>query len=52
MKIQHTFSNGEKLRYIVAEYGQVITEGRDGITIAEAESLPKLVKQKEFDLKK
>jgi Astacin (Peptidase family M12A) len=51
-KIQHTFSNGEKLRYIIAEYDQVITGIDHGITFARAEDLPKLIKEREAGFKK
>jgi Astacin (Peptidase family M12A) len=51
-KIQHTFSNGEKLRYIIAEHGQVITGTNHGITIAQDEDLPKFIKDREVEIKK
>jgi Astacin (Peptidase family M12A) len=50
-KIQHTFSSGEYLRYVASEQGDVIVGGEHGTVISRTEDLPKLIKQKEKDLK-
>jgi hypothetical protein len=50
-KIQHTFSSGEKLRYVVTDTESVVVGGSHGTIISDADGLPKLIKSKEHDLK-
>jgi hypothetical protein len=50
-KVQHTFSSGEKLRYVMTIQGDVIVGGSHGTIITDADGLPKFIKGKEHDLK-
>ena len=51
-KVQHTFSNGEKLRFVSTKYGDVIVGGDHGTILTRVEYLPKFIKDKEIDFKK